>query len=120
EAPIDVAELEAGEPEVEQATIDRPEAGLRGHGAELSEVRLLQDEAIAEALEPRPHSRDGRRVGIETEETAIRIGGLQDPLGVPTAADSRVDLKAAGHWREHRNDLLRQHRPVPVLHLSAI
>jgi hypothetical protein len=38
---------------------------------------------------------------------------------VPTAAEGGVDLKAAGSWREHRNDLLRQHRLVPFLHLSS-
>jgi hypothetical protein len=43
----------------------------------------------------------------------------QDPLGVPTAADRGIDLKASGAWLEHRKDLLRQHRQVPFLHLSS-
>ena len=38
---------------------------------------------------------------------------------MPTAADRGVDLKAAGSRREHRHDLLRQHRQVPFLHLSS-
>jgi hypothetical protein len=38
---------------------------------------------------------------------------------VPTAAEGGVDLKASGAWREHREDLLRQHRQVPFLHLVS-
>ena len=36
---------------------------------------------------------------------------------MPTAADGGVDLKAAGARREHLDDLVRQHRQVPILHL---
>ena len=53
------------------------------------------------------------------EEAAIRSGRLQDPLGVPTAADGGVDLKAARTRGEHRHDLLHQHRQVPFLRSST-
>ena len=33
---------------------------------------------------------------------------------MPTAADRGVDLKAAGSRREHRHDLLHQHRQVLI------
>ena len=66
-----------------------------------------------------PDSGDGRPIGVETEEAAIRVGRLQDPLGVPTAAEGGVDLEASRGRREHRHDLLRQHRDVPYLHLSS-
>ncbi len=89
--------------------------------AELAEVRLSQDEPVAVARpEPRLDSGDRRPVGIEAEEAAIRVGRLQDPLGVPTAAQGGVDLKAAGRRREHLEDLLHQHRQVPFLHRSSI
>ena len=65
-------------------------------------------------------SGDGRPIGVETEEAAIRVGRLQDPFGVPTAAQGGIDLKAARGRREHRHDLLRQHRQVRCLHLSSI
>ena len=38
---------------------------------------------------------------------------------MPTAAEGRVDLEAAPGRREHRHDLRRHHRDVPVLHLSS-
>ena len=115
-----VGQLEARQPEVEQAAVDGVEAVVGRDGRELAEVRLAEDEAIAE---PGPEAGvdpgDGRPIGVETEEAAIRVGRLQDPLGVPTAAEGRVDLEAAGSRREHRDDLLRQHRQVPFLHLSS-
>ena len=83
------------------STAPKPASGATS--VELPEVRLAQDQPVAE---PRPQpgvdSGDGRPVGIEAEEAAIRVGRLQDPLGVPTAADRGVDLKAAGSRREHR------------------
>ena len=92
----------------------------RDHG-EVAEVRLAQDEPVAEAwTEPCEDSGDGRPIGVETEEAAIRVVRLQDPLGVPTAAQGGVDLKAARGRREHQHDLLRQHRQVLCLHLSSI
>ena len=57
--------------------------------------------------------------GFETEEAAIRMARLQDPFGVPTATERGVDLEAAGRWREHHEDLLRQHRQVPFLHQAT-
>ena len=34
-------------------------------------------------------------VGIQSEQPAIGVGGLQDPEGVPSAADGRIYLEAA-------------------------
>jgi hypothetical protein len=120
EAAVGIGQLEARQPQVEQQPVDRAEARVRGDVLELPEVRPAEDQPVAE---PRPQpgvdSGDGRPVGVETEEAAIRRGRLQDPLGVPTAADRGVDLKAAGSRREHLDDLLRQHRLVPFLHLSS-
>ena len=88
---------------------------------EFAEVRLAQDESVAEArAESGLDSGDGRPIGVETEEAAIRVVRFQDPLGVPTAAQGGIDLKAARGWREHQQDLLRQHRQVLCLHLSSI
>ena len=102
-------------------TIDPGEAGRRCDPGEIAEVRLTQDEAVPEAgSEATVHSGDGRPIGIETEEAAIRVGRLQDPLGVPTAAELGVDLEAPRGRREHRHDLVSQHRDVPNLHLSSI
>jgi hypothetical protein len=80
---------------------------------------MAKHETIAEPDEALTNPGDGRPVSVETEEAAIRVRRLQDPLGVPTAADRGVDLEAAGCGREHRDDLLSQHRQVPFLHLSS-
>jgi hypothetical protein len=45
-------------------------------------------------------------VGVDAEEPAARVGGLQDPAGVPSAADGRIDLEAARVRRESQDDLL--------------
>ena len=34
----------------------------------------------------------------QPEQSAVRFGGLQDPEGVPSAADGTVDLEAARAW----------------------
>ena len=121
EAALAVGQLEARQAEVEQAAVDGAEAAVGRDLGQLAEVRLAQDEPVAEA---RPESRldpgDRRRIGIEAEEAAIGVGGLQDPLGVPTAAQGGIDVKAAGSGREHLDDLLHQHRQVPFVHLSSI
>ena len=120
EAAVRVGQLEAAQAEVEERAVDLAEAGRRRDVRELAEVRLAQDEAIPEpGLETTGHSGDGRPIGVETEEAAIRVGRLQDPLGVPTAAEGGVDLEASRGRREHRHDLHRQHRDVPYLHLSS-
>ena len=116
-----VGELVAREAEVEERAVDGTEPSLGGDGRQVAEVRLPDDQAVAEAWpESVGHSGDGRPIGIKTEEAAIRVGRLQDPLGVPTAAQGGIDLKASGSRLEHLNDLLRQHRCVPCLHLSSI
>src|SRR6476646_69068 len=120
EAPLAVRQLEAREPEVEEHPVDGAEAGLRGDRRELPEVRLAQDESIPESgLEATGDSGDGRPIGVEAEEAATRRGRLQDPLGVPTAADRGIALQAVRRRREHRHDLLHQHRRVPFLHQSS-
>src|SRR5439155_20913156 len=113
-----IAQLVTRQAEVEEEAVDRPEARVRRDRAELAKVRLAEDETVAEPGEPPTNPGDGRPISIETEEAAIRIGRLQHPLGVPTATDGGIDLEAAGSWREHRNDLLRQHRQVPFLHVD--
>ena len=96
------------------------EARLAGDRREFAEVGLAQDQAIPETgAEATVHSGDGRPIGVETEEAAIRVGRLQDPLGVPTAAEGGVDLEATRGRREHRHDLVCQHRDVRCLHLSS-
>ncbi len=120
EAAGSVGQLLARQAKIEVQAVHRREPGGRGDVGQLAKVRLAQHQAVAEALsEATIHSGDGRPVGVETQEAAIRIGRLQDPLGVPTAADGRVDLKAAGSRCEHRHDLVHQHRQVPFLHLSS-
>ena len=114
-----VGELERAQAEVQEDAVDGPEAGLRRDLAEGPEVRLPQDEPVAEPGEPLPHPRDRGGVGVEPEDAAVRAGGFQDPLGVPTAADGAVDVEAAGARGEHLDDLLREHRPVPFLHVIS-
>ena len=63
---------------------------------------------------------DRRRIGVEPEEPAVWVGGLQDPLGVPTAAQGGIDVKAASSRGEHLDDLVQQHGQVPFVHLSSI
>jgi hypothetical protein len=120
-AAVRVGQLEAGQAKVEQAAVHEREPGGRGDRRQVPEVRLPEDESIAEpGVQPLPDSGDGRPIGVKAEEAAIRVARLQDPLGVPTAAQRGIDLKAARSWREHRHDLLRQHRQVRCLHLSSI
>ena len=100
------------------STASKP--AVAGDVGEVAEVRPAQDQAVPEAgAEATVHSGDGRPIGVETEEAAIRVGRLQDPLGVPTAAEGGIDLEAPRRRREHRHDLLSQHRDVPCLHLSS-
>ncbi len=75
--------------------------------------------AIAEPGEPLPDPRDRAGIGVEPEDAAVRAGGLQDPLGVPTAADGAIDMEAAGARGEHLHDLLREHRSVPFFHVLS-
>ena len=63
---------------------------------QLPEVRPAQDQAVAVAGQADPDALDGDGVRVQAQHPAIGAGGLQDPLGVPTAADRRVDLQAAG------------------------
>ena len=90
-----VGQLEAREPEVEQAAVDRPEALLRRDRRQLPEVRLAEPEPVPE---PGPEAGadpgDGRPIGVETEEAAIRVGSFEDSLGVAPAAEGRVDVAA--------------------------
>ena len=59
------------------------------------------------ARQPRRALRvDGARVGVEPQQPAAGAGGLQDPAGVPSAADGRIDLEAARVRRESHDDLL--------------
>ena len=57
-----------------------PDAGRRAH---------------RNATQSRPGARDRRRIGIEAQQSAVRFGGLQDPEGVPSATERRVDMEAA-------------------------
>ena len=101
------------------STAPKPAAGATV--AELAEVGLAKDESVAVArAETGLDTGDRGGVGIETQEAAIGIGRLQDPLGVPTAAQGGIDVKAAGSRREHLDDLVHQHRQVPFVHLSSI
>ena len=100
--------------------VDRRESLLGGHAAEIAEVGLAEAQPVAVARpEPVPDSGDGRPIGVETEEAAIRVGRHQDPRGVAPAADGGVDLEAAGRGREHAHDLVGQHRKVPLRHRSS-
>jgi hypothetical protein len=120
EPALAVGQLEARQAEVEQEAVDGLEPGVRGDRRKLAEVRLPQHQAVAES---RPQAGvdpgDGRPIGVEPEEAAIRRRRLQDPLGVPTAAEGRVDLEAARSRSEGRQDLRRHHGQVPFLHLSS-
>ena len=86
---------------------------------------VLANEVI-EMLAPAPgslHIDSTLGGGGHTErilEAANPDGRLLDPLGVPTAAQGGVDVKAAGGGREHLNDLVDQHRQVPFVHRSSI
>ena len=121
EASLAIGQLEARQPEVEQGAVDGAEAGRRGDLGQLTEVGLAKHESVAVAR-AKTSLDTGDRCGVcvETQEAAIGIGRLQDPLGVPTAAQGGVDVKAAGSRREHLDDLVHQHRQVPFVHLSSI
>ena len=80
---------------------------------------LPEHQPIAEAGESQADALDRRPVGIEPEDAAVGAGGLQDPLGVPTAADRGIDLEAAGLRGERPEDLVRHDRQVPYLHHSS-
>jgi hypothetical protein len=113
--------LDADQAAIEQRAVDGTEARLRCDRRQVPEVPLPQDQSLAEAS-PKPDldAMDRRRVGVDAEDPAFGTGGLQDPLGVPTGAQGGIDVKAAGRRREHLDDLVRQHRQVPFLHLSSI
>src|SRR3990172_7159232 len=93
-----IRQLVARESEVEEDAIDLREPGGGGDRAHLAEVRLAKDDTVAESRESLSCSGDGRPVRVEPDQAAIRRGSLQDPLGMPTATNGRVDLEAARHW----------------------
>jgi hypothetical protein len=95
ERSVGVGKLLGTQSQIEEDAIDQISSGLRGDPAELLEVGLAEDGAVAEALQPLPRPGDGRLVGIHAELAATRRGGLQDPKGVPPATDRRIDLEAA-------------------------
>jgi hypothetical protein len=115
-ASVCIGQLVRAEAKVEDDPVDGPEAcRWRGFG-EIPEIRLPEDEPVAVPGEPFPNARKRGRIGVEPEDAAVRAGGFQDPLGVPTAADGAVDMEAAGPRDEHRDDLLHEHGQVPILH----
>jgi hypothetical protein len=61
---------------------------------------------------------DGRLVGVNAEQAAIRRIGLQDPLSVPSATDGRIDLEAARSGCEGFDYLIHHHRQVPFFHVN--
>ena len=121
EAARAVGELERREPEVEQHPVDGAEA--RGRARRSASSRKFERRSTSRSpnrVEPLADPLDRGLVGVEPEDAAVRVGGLQDPLGVPTAADRGVDLEAAGARGQGPEDLVRHHRQVPFLHLSSI
>ena len=87
-------------------------AGLP-HVRQLAKVRLPETEPIPEAgREPGPDSGDGRPIGVETEEAAIRVAGGQDSFGVATTAQRGVHVPAPGGRGEQLDDLVGHHRDV--------
>ena len=120
EPAIRVRELVARQAEVEEAAVHGTEALGRRDFSELAEVRLAQAQPISEARpEPVPDSGDGRPIGVEAEQAAIRVGGPQDSLRVTAAPDRRIDLEAAGGGREHAHDLLDEHRHMAVPRIAT-
>ena len=100
-------------PEVHEDAVDGLEAVVvrdLGHGLEVS---LPNDRTVAEAGEALAGALDGSRIGIDPQQPAAGVGGLQDPNGVPSAADGRIDLEAARVRRESQDDLLKHHGQVP-------
>jgi hypothetical protein len=67
-----VGELIRGETQIEQHAVGRHESLVARHDRKLLEVGLAQRHPVAEIGEPMCGSGDGRPVGIEAEEAAIR------------------------------------------------
>ena len=72
------------------------EAGLARDLADRLEVGVPEHDAVADT---RPVARrdplDRAWVGVDAQQPTVGAGGLQDPEGVPSAADGRIDLEAA-------------------------
>ena len=115
EAAVVVGQLEGAQAEVEEDAIDGSEAGRRGDLVELLEVRLPQRRPLAERRQADLASGDGRLIGIQSEQAAIRRIRLQDPDGVPSTAERGIDLELARERRESHQDLLHHHGPVPYV-----
>ena len=121
EATLTVGQLKTRQPKIEQAPVNQTESGVASGRRQLPEVRLAEDESVTVAnRQPLPDPTDRGRVGVEPKESSIWVGGFQDPLGVPTAAQGGIDVKAAMGRGEHREDLFHQHRQVPFVHHSSI
>jgi hypothetical protein len=115
EAPVVIGELEGAQSEVEEDAVDGLEAGGRGDLVELFEVRLSKRYPLAERRQADLASGDGRLIGIQSEQAAIRRIRLQDPDGVPSTAERGIDLELARERRESHQDLLHHHGPVPYV-----
>ena len=62
------------------------------------EVGVPEHDPLTEPRQPSPDPLDGARIGVQPQQPAVGAGGLQDPEGVPSAADGRIDLEAARAW----------------------
>jgi hypothetical protein len=106
--------------EVEQESVDEPEAGRRRHLGQLPEVGLAEDEAITEGgLQARGDPGNRRRIGVEAEQPAVGRRRREDSLGMPAAAQRRVDLEAARRGRQHRQDLVEHDRQMAGRRLAS-
>ena len=74
---------------------------------------MSQRHPVAVLGQPASRALDRPRVRVDREQPPDWFGGLQDPGGVPSAADGRIDLEAARSGRESQDDLLYQHGQVP-------
>ena len=99
--------------ELYRDAVDRIETAVGRDLADGLEVSLAKYRLFAETSEALPGAFDGARIGIDPQQPPIGFGGLQDPNGVPSAANGRIDLEAARVRRESQDDLLKHHRQVP-------
>ena len=77
---------------------------------------MANDRPLPEAGQDAGRLADGRRIGIEAEEAAVRRHGLQEPLGVPTATDRAVRDGAAGTEGQRGENLVDEDRQMPFSH----
>ncbi|MNW58224.1 hypothetical protein D3C74_360720 [compost metagenome] len=117
EAALRLVDLQGRDPQVHQHALDRRQAEVCDHVADLVVDGVHGLEPVTEPREPPGGQRDGLRVTVDADHPCRR-DLLQDGLRVPAHAERAVDQDRSRRHEgggEEVDATLEEHRDVPVL-----